>query len=333
MRYRRLGSSGFLVSPICMGTMTFGSPVNKNEAVKLTHAAIDLGINFIDTANVYEGYSRVLGSPGGVAEEILGKALRGRRDKVILATKVGSPNGPGTQDVGNSVTTILNALEASLKRLETDYIDLYIVHWPDRHTPLETTLSAMETIYRQGKIRAFGVSNHMAYQMCEFLWLADKYGWPKVVASQIPFSLLRRDYQNDLEFCVDHDIAVTPYQALQGGLLTGKYKRGKPVPKGSRLDESPGWLSYPEDAIFDQLEATESLADEAGLALSQYSMAWSLAQPAMASLVVGVKSLDHLEDAVEGAKACIPAEILVKQDAITPPPYRHKAPFSRRPQN
>lgn len=313
--------------------MTFGSPVRENEAVKLTHAAIDLGINFIDTANVYEGYSRVLGSPGGVAEEILGKALRGRRDEVILATKVGSPNGPGPQDVGNSVTTILNALEASLKRLGTDYLDLYIIHWPDEHTPLETTLSAMETIYRQGKIRAFGVSNHTAYQLCEFLWLADKNGWPKVVSSQIPFSLLRRDFQNDLEFCVDHDIGVTPYQVLQGGLLTGKYKRGKPIPKGSRLDESPGWLSYPEDTIFDQLEATASLAGETGLTLPQYSVAWSLTQPAMTSLIVGVTSLHQLEAAIEGAKASIPAEILVKQDAITPPPYRHKAPFSRRPQN
>ena len=333
MKYRRLGSSGILISPICLGTMTYGSPVRENEAVKLTHAAIDLGINFIDTANVYEGYSRVLGSPGGVGEEILGKALRGKREKVILATKVGGPNGPGPQDVGMSVTTILNALEASLKRLATDYVDLYIIHWPDKHTPLETTLSAMETIYRQGKIRAFGVSNHMAYQLCEFLWLADKYGWPKVVSSQIPFSLLKRDFQNDLEFCVDHDIGVTPYQVLQGGLLTGKYKRGKPVPKGSRLDESPGWLSYPEDPILDQLEATESLAGEAALTLPQYSVAWSLAQPAMASLIVGVKSLAQLQVAVEGAKASIPAEILVKQDAITPPPNRHRAPFSRPHQN
>lgn len=309
--------------------MTFGSPVREKEAVKLTHAAIDLGINFIDTANVYEGYDRVLGSPGGVAEEIVGKALRGKRDKVILATKVGAPNGPGPQDVGLSGTTILNALDASLKRLATDYVDLYIIHWPDEHTPLETTLSAMETLYRQGKIRAFGVSNHMAYQLCELLWLADKYGWPKAVSSQIPFSLLKRDFQNDLKFCADYDIGVTPYQVLQGGLLTGKYKRGKPVPKGSRLDESPGWLSYPEDTVLDQLEATESLAGEAALPLSQYSVAWSLAQPAMASLIVGVKSHDQIEDAVEGAKASIPAEILAGQDAITPPPYRHKAPFSR----
>ena len=333
MRFRRLGSSGILVSPICLGTMTFGSPVNEKDAIKLTHAAIDLGINFIDTANVYEGYSRVLGSPGGVAEEILGKALRGRRNEVILATKVGSPNGPGPQDVGNSVTTILNALEASLKRLATDYVDLYIVHWPDEHTPLETTLSAMETLYRQGKIRAFGVSNHMAYQLCEFLWLADRYGWPKVISSQIPFSLLKRDFQNDLEFCASHDIAVTPYQVLQGGLLTGKYKRGQPIPKGSRLDESPGWMAHPEEAIFDQLEATESLADEAGLAFPQYSVAWALAQPAMASMIVGAKTHDQLKDAIAGAEARIPAEILAKQDAITPPPPRHKAPFSRPSQN
>ena len=329
MEYRRLGSSGFLVSPVCLGTMTFGSPVEEADAIKLVHGAIDLGINFIDTANVYEGYKRFMGSTGGVAEEILGKALENKRDDVILATKVGAPNGPRPHDMGLTATTIHRELDRSLQRLKTDYIDLYVIHWPDRKTPLETTLSAMETATRQGKIRAFGVSNHYAWELCELLWTADKRNWPKLVSSQIPFSMLRRDFQNDLDFCAKHDVAVTPWQILQGGLLTGKYKRGQEIPKDSRMAESPNWLSKPDDAIFDQLEATEVLANEAGLGFSQYATAWTLAQPAMGSVLVGVKSMAQIEDAVKGASATISPDILEKQDLITPPPPKHPAPFIR----
>lgn len=329
MQYRKLGSSGFLVSPVCLGTMTFGSPVSKADSIKLIHGAMDMGINFIDTANVYEGYARKLGSSGGVAEEILGEALADRRDRAIVATKVGSPNGPGPQDVGLAPTTIQRELDRSLQRLKTDYIDLYIIHWPDDHTPLETTLGAMETAVRQGKILAFGVSNHYAWQLCEFLWAADKRHWPRAVSSQIPYSMLKRDFHNDLEFCAKRDIAVTPYQALQGGLLTGKYRRGQPIPKGSRLEENPAWIMKPDDDIYDQLEATEKLAQEAGLSFSQYTTAWTLAQPAMASLVIGVKTIEQVKDAIDGASANIPPEILAKQDEITPPPHRHRSPFTR----
>jgi L-glyceraldehyde 3-phosphate reductase len=135
MNYRVLGSSGLLVSPICLGTMTFGEPVPEAEAIKLVHGAVDFGINFIDTANVYEGYNRFLGSPGGTAEDIVGKAIQGRRSKVVVATKVGAPVGPGPQDRGLSASHILRELDSSLKRLQTDYIDLYIIHWPDKHVP------------------------------------------------------------------------------------------------------------------------------------------------------------------------------------------------------
>jgi aryl-alcohol dehydrogenase-like predicted oxidoreductase len=326
---RRLGSSGLLVSPICLGTMTFGSPVEEKQAIKLTHAAIDLGINFIDTANVYEGYDRFLGSSGGTAEEILGKALRDRRDEVVLATKVGSPNGPGPQDVGLSATTIHRSLEASLRRLKTDFIDLYIIHWPDPDTPLEATLNGMESAVRQGKVGAFGVSNHYAWKLCKLLWLADRHGWPKAVSSQIPFSMLKRVFQNDLEFCATHDIGVTPYQALEGGLLSGKYKRGQDVPSGSRMAEKPAWIPQPDDSIFDTLEASESLASELGISLAQYALAWALAQPAMSSLVVGVTKLEQIESAIAASEVKVPEAILERQEAITPPPYRHAAPFNR----
>lgn len=326
MQYRTLGASGLLVSPVCLGTMTFGSPVSEADAIRLIHAAIDLGINFIDTANVYEGYARYLGSPGGVAEEIVGKALRDRRDKMIVATKVGAPVGPGPQDRGLSAVHILREVDRSLRRLQTDCIDLYIVHWPDKHVPVETTLAAMETAVRQGKIRYFGASNHSAWRLCELLWIAERQGGPRVVSSQIPFSLLRREFQHDLPFCVRHGIGVTPYQALQGGLLTGKYRRGQQPPPDSRAAEKPDWIWKQDDALFDRLERIESLAAQIGVPVSQYALAWTLAQPAMSSLVVGVKRLEQIEDAEAAARLTLPPEHLCQLDAISPPPWLQPDP-------
>jgi L-glyceraldehyde 3-phosphate reductase len=327
MQYRTLGTSGLLVSPICLGTMTFGTPVEETDAIRLIHAAIDQGINFIDTANVYEGYARYLGSAGGVAEEIAGKALRDRRDQMILATKVGAPVGSGPQDRGLSAVHILRELDRSLSRLQTDYIDLYIIHWPDKHVPLETTLSAIETAVRQGKIRHFGVSNHSAAQLCEMLWIADRQGGPRVVSSQIPFSLLRREFQHDLPFCDRHKIGVTPYQALQGGLLTGKYRRGQPPPSDSRAAEKPDWVWKQDDPLFDRLERVELLAHHLNVPVSQYSLAWTLAQPAMSSLIVGVKRIEQIEDAVQATEIVIPSDHFAKLDAICPPPWHQHDPL------
>lgn len=327
MQMRHLGSSGLLVSPICLGTMTFGTPVGEADAVKLTHAAIDLGINFIDTANAYEGYSRVIGSAGGVAEEIVGKAIRDRRDKVIVATKVCAPLGPGPQDRGLSAVHILRELDRSLKRLQTDVIDLYIIHWPDKEVPIEVTLRAMDTAVRQGKVRCFGASNHSAWQMCEMRWLADRHQLPPVISSQIPFSLLRRELQNDLAFCQKFGVGVTPYQSLQGGLLTGKYRRGQAPPSNSRAAEKPEWMWKQDDNLFNQLEAINGLASEAGIPMSQYALAWTLTQPAMSSLIVGVKNVDQIKDAVAAAEVNFPQDHLAKIDAVCPPPWKQPDPI------
>jgi aryl-alcohol dehydrogenase-like predicted oxidoreductase len=302
--------------------MTFGSPVPEPDAIRLVHQALDLGINFIDTANAYEGYNRVLGSPGGVAEEILGKALVNRRDRVVLATKAGAPVGAGPQDRGLSACHLMRALETSLHRLRTDVIDLYVLHWPDRATPLETTLATLELAVRQGKIRYFGASNHRAAQLCELLWLADKRSWPVVAASQIPFSLLRRDLDADLDFCAAHDIAVTPYQPLQGGLLTGKYRRGAAPPDDSRGAEKPDWIWKTDATLFQSLEGLADLAAEAGTNMTRYALAWTLAQPAMASLIVGCKRAEQLEDALGALEVAIPPEHFAKINALCPPPWR-----------
>jgi aryl-alcohol dehydrogenase-like predicted oxidoreductase len=307
--------------------MTFGSPVNEADSIRLVHAALDQGINFVDTANVYEGYDRVLGSAGGVAESIVGKALRDRRDRAVLATKVGAPVGLGPQDRGLSVSHILREVDRSLQRLQTDTIDLYIIHWPDKFVPIEATMTAMETAVRQGKIRYFGASNHSAAQLCEMLWIADQQGAPRVVSSQIPFSMLRREFQHDLEFCQRHDIGVTPYQPLQGGLLTGKYQRGAAPPSDSRAAEKPAWMWDLDDPLFDRLEGIDSLARQTNLPSAVYSLAWALTQTAMASLIVGVKTVQQIEDAVAAAEVEFPCEHLEQIDAICPPPWTQPDPM------
>ncbi len=326
MQYRNLGSSGLLVSPICLGTMTFGAPVDEPDSIKLIHAAMDRGINFIDTANVYEGYKRFLGSPGGVAEEIVGKALVGRRDKAILATKVGAPVGPGPQDRGLSATHILREVDRSLQRLKTDYIDLYILHWPDREVPLETSLAAIDQVVKAGKVRYLGLSNHYGWQICESLWLAERHGWPRVVSSQIPFSLLRREFHHDLAFCRRHNIGVTPYQALQSGLLTGKYRRGQAPPSDSRAAEKPDWIWKLEGPLFDRLERAEAVAKELSVPMSQLALAWTLTQPAVTSPIVGVKRLDQIEDAIAAASVKLTADHLKQLDAACPPPWTQPDP-------
>ena len=326
MDYRTLGTSGLRVSPICLGTMTFGEPVNEADSIRLVHAALDMGINFIDTANCYEGYRRVLGSPGGWAEEIVGKALRDRRDEAVLATKVGAPLGPGPQDRGLSPLHIQREVDASLKRLQTDVIDLYIIHWPDRFTPREATLSAFDRIVRQGKVRYFGASNHSAWQLCEFVSMAQQHGWPRVVSSQIPFSMLRREFQQDLDFCEEYDIGVTPYQSLQSGLLTGKYQRGQAPSADSRVAEKPAWVGEIDDARYDKMEQLQKLVAETDIPPAQYALAWTLTQPAMASLVVGVKRLEQIEDAVAALDVQIPADHVEKIDAIFPPPWQQMDP-------
>lgn len=327
MQYRRLGASGLMVSPICLGTMTFGTPVSEADSIRLIHQTLDLGINFIDTANVYEGYVRFLGSAGGVAEEIVGKALKDRRDKAILATKVGAPIGPGPQDRGLTAMHILREVDRSLKRLQTDTIDLYIIHWPDNQTPLEITLAAMETAVKAGKVRYFGASNHSAWQLSEMIHRAEKHGWPRVVSSQIPFSLLRREFQQDLDFCEKNEVGVTPYQSLQGGLLTGKYRRGRAAPEDSRAAEKPEWMWKMDDALFDKLESIERLATDLGVPVARYALAWTLTQPAMTSLVVGAKRIEQVQDAVAALDVQIPVEHLEQIDAVVPAPWRQPDPI------
>ena len=224
------------VSPITLGTMTYGNPVAFDDAVDLTRYALAQGINMIDTANMYEGYDRVPGSAGGVAERIIGRAIQGLdRRGVLIATKLGMKVGDSPEDAGTSASAVHTQLSRSLERLGTDYVDLYYLHCPDPSVPLEETLRAIDEELHRGRIRYYGVSNYSAGQLAALLAAADQNGLPRPVACQPPLSLLKQEALEELlPLCRRENIAVIPYQIYQGGLLTGKYRRGEAMPAGSR---------------------------------------------------------------------------------------------------
>ncbi len=299
MLYKRIPKSDMTVSTISMGTMTFGSPVGETDAIRLIHEAMDLGINFFDTANMYEGYKREPGSSGGVGEELLGKGIAGRRDRVILATKLGMKVGNHPEDEFTSPAAIDKHLALSLSRLGTDYIDIYYLHKPDPATPIEDILYALDRKIKEGLIRSYGVSNYGAQELSNLLKAADQNFLPRPVICQPPLSLLKQEALEKLiPLCAKEQIAVTPYQVLQGGLLTGKYKKDAPIPNDSRKAEKAGWVWELDDALLDRMEAIRKEAEAEQVSMTQYAIRWILAQPGVVSAIIGVKNTSQLEEAV-----------------------------------
>jgi aryl-alcohol dehydrogenase-like predicted oxidoreductase len=303
MRKNRVSGTNIEVSAICLGTMTFGTPVAEKEAVALVHWALDHGINFIDTADIYEGYTRFLGSPGGVAESILGVALQGRRDHAVLTTKVGNPVGDGEyQGAGLGRNHIRHQICASLKRLGTDYVDFYELHKEDPNTPLEESLSVMAALIEEGKVRHWGFSNFGAGQIEEMLHLCDANDWPFPVIAQPLYNWLERACEQDyLPHCRDNGISVTPYQPLQGGLLTGKYRRDEAPPEGSRALERPQWVTMTE-GVHERLDVFHEECSKAGMTPAEYAVHWLLKVPGITSVVAGVRSTDQLALLMSGAE-------------------------------
>lgn len=303
MKYRLVPGTDLSVSEVCLGTMTFGTPVTENEAIALVHYALDRGVNFIDTANMYEGYARVAGSSGGVAEQIIGRSLRGRRDRAIVATKVGMKVGAEPEDEYTSPAAIRKQLDRSLMQLGTDYIDVYYLHKPDPVTPAEEIVREIDRAVKAGKIRYYAVSNYEAPHLEALLRAADACGAPRPVMCQPPLSMLKRDALDELiPLCSQNGIAVVPYQILQGGLLSGKYKRGMPLPEGSRKQEKPDWLWTLDDALFDKLEEIGEDAAKLGLTMTQYAIRWTLNQPAVVSAIVGVKNTQQIDSMVSACE-------------------------------
>ena len=299
MKQNKIPKTDLNVSEICLGTMTFGSPVGKKKACHLIEKAIDMGVNFIDTANMYEGYTRVQGSAGGVAEKIIGEALKGKRDQVVLSTKIGMCVGTAREDKGTSPAAIRKHLELSLKRLNTDFVDIYYLHSPDPDTPIIEVLDELDRVIHQGKVRYYGISNFSVEQLNNLLTTADENKLPRPVICQPALSMLKQDALEDLlPFCDKQHIAVAPYQVLQGGLLTGKYRRGDQLPENSRKAEKGDWMWEMTEELYSKLDEIEIQVENKNLSMTQYAIRWVLEQPAVVTAILGVTRLEQLEDII-----------------------------------
>lgn len=300
MQYVTLPRTKLSVSRLCLGTMTFGSPVAEPEAIRLVHHAADLGVNFIDTANMYEGYHRYAGSAGGVAEEILGKAVAGRRGDFVIATKLGMKVGDSPVDENTSPDAIRVQLERSLRRLNTDYVDLYYLHRYDPNTAPGEIARAMGEALKAGQIRAWGVSNYTAAQLSALLEAAREENIPLPSVCQPPLSMINTGALEELvPLCAREGVGVIPYQVLQGGILTGKYHRGQQPPAGSRAAEKPDWMKPMTDEVYATLAQAEDAAQAAGQTMTQYALSWALRQPAVQCVLLGVKREAQLDEAAE----------------------------------
>jgi aryl-alcohol dehydrogenase-like predicted oxidoreductase len=323
MEYRVLGTTGVRVSTFCLGTMMFGKWGNKDhaEGVRAIRAAIDAGINFVDTADVYSL---------GECEEIVGEALEGRRDQVVLATKVHGRMGEGVNDEGNSRLWIMKEVEASLRRLRTDHIDLYQMHRPEEITRIDETLSALTDLIRQGKVRYVGSSTFPASQIVEAQWAAERRNLERFVCEQPPYSILVRGIEADvLPVTQAYGIGVIVWSPLAGGWLSGKYRRDvEPDPQWRpvRTKERNAAVAARYDPTkeanqrkFEVVEALGKLASEAGLSLTHMAIAFTLAHPGVTSAIIGPRTEDQLADLLKGADVVLSEDTLDAIDAIVPP--------------
>jgi len=330
MEYRALGTSGLRVSVLTMGTMTFGGKgsfanvgsTGVDEARRQVDMCLDAGINLIDTADVYSD---------GLSEEIVGEVLRGRRDQVLVATKVRMEMGPGPNDAGLSRHHIITGCEASLRRLGTDHIDLYQVHEWDGQTPLEETLEALDLLVRAGKVRYVGASNYTSWQLMKALATADRAGLPRFASQQIYYSLQAREAEYELiPLAIDQGLGVLVWSPLAGGLLTGKYRRDRQAPAGSR--QLTDWNEppvYDQEGLYDIVEILVGIGEERGVSAAQVALAYILGKPAITSLVIGARTAGQLADNLAAASLSLTdAERARLDKASAPPliyPYWHQA--------
>lgn len=286
MEYRSLGTAGLKVSAIGLGTNQFGGKVDQATAKEIIHTALELGVNLIDTANVYQE---------GRSEEYIGAALAGRRHQALIATKVRGQTGPGPNDQGTSRRHILEAVEDSLHRLQTDYIDLYQIHSWDADTPVEEMLRALDDLVRSGKVRYLGASNFKAWQLTWANALAELRGLTKFVSIQPHYHMLERGIEAELvPACEYFGIGILPYFPLAGGFLTGKYRQGEPPPPGSRGETSPYVQRYLTSENYARIESLATFARQNGRQLNDLAHAWLLAQPLVSSVISGATSVEHL---------------------------------------
>jgi aryl-alcohol dehydrogenase-like predicted oxidoreductase len=311
MQYRALGKTGIKVSPYCLGAMMFGGMGNPDhdECIRIIHKALDFGINFIDTA---DRYSR------GESEEIVGKALKGRRDHIVLATKVHGPMGEDPNSQGNSRRWIMQAVEASLRRLQTDHIDLYQIHRPSPETDIEETLSALTDLMRAGKVRAIGSSTFPASEIVEAQWVAERRGLARFRTEQPPYSILNRSTEREvLPLCQTYGMGALVWSPLAKGLLTGRYRKGQPLPDSLRAKTFPKQMA--DDRNLDAVERLIPIAQSTGLSLTHMGIAFVMAHPGVTSAILGPRTMPQLDDLLAGAGVVLSDEVLDRIDEVVAP--------------
>ena len=308
MEYRQLGKSGLKVSAIGLGGNTFGNGADEQQTARIIHRALDLGINFIDTADVY---SR------GLSETYVGKAVAGRRREAIIATKVHGRMGNLPNDEGLSRWHIIDGVEQSLRRLGTDYIDLYQLHRADPATPIYETLSALDDLVHQGKVRYIGCSNFAAWQICEALWAADRKNLTPFVSVQPRYNLLDRQIERELlPFCRQYGIGIIPYSPLAGGLLTGKYRPGEPPPPGTRAYNNPNMQRQLTEQNLRIVARLSEFAQTRGHTVGELALAWLAAHPEVSTIIAGATSPEQVEQNVKAANWKLSADDLKDIEAL-----------------
>ena len=313
MEYRPLGPTGVRVSPLCLGTMNFGGPTPEPEAIRIIHRALDSGINFVDTANVYNR---------GESERVLGRALQdGRRHRVILATKVHFPQSEDPNDRGNSRRHILQAVEDSLQRLGTDWIDLYQIHRPVFDIPQQETLGALDDLVRQGKVRYIGCSTHPAWMVAEALAISERHGLARYVTEQPPYNLLDRRVENELiPLAKRYGLGILPWSPLAMGMLAGRYPSSNGHPEGSRAARIGAWAAerVTEPGLAASRRVME-LAERAGMSASQLALLWVKDQPAVSAPIIGPRTEAQLDDALAVLEMSLDPALASELDKINPP--------------
>jgi aryl-alcohol dehydrogenase-like predicted oxidoreductase len=291
MRFRRMGNSGLKISVVGLGCNNFGRRVDKAGTARVVHSAIDCGITLFDTADVYGN---------GQSEEFVGAAVRDRRDRVIIATKFASPMGEGPMDRGGSREHIRRAVEGSLRRLGTEYLDVYQMHWYDNETPMEETLSALSDLVCDGKVRYVGCSNYNGWQIADALWISRLRGWAPFVSAQNHYSLLHRDVEREvIPSCAHFGLGMLPFFPLAGGMLTGKYRRGQEPPAGTRMAGNPNSGRFLNARNFDIVEELERFAHNRGISLLQIALGGLAAQSQVASVIAGATKPEQVVANVE----------------------------------
>ncbi len=324
MDYRALGRTGVKVSPLCLGCMMFGGKTNPEDSYAIIDRAIEAGLNFLDTANVY---SR------GNSEKVTGEALKrnGKRDKIVLATKVhGRMDDDDPNAAGSSRRHIIEQCDASLKRLQTDYIDLYQIHRPRADTAIDETLRALDDLVRAGKVRYIGTSTFAAWQVMESLWVSKELGLNRFISEQPPYHILDRRIERELiPMAQTYGIGLIPWSPLAGGLLTGKYSRNTPPPADSRFADvasNPRLQARMTNDLFDVVEGLQPLAQDKNCTLSQLALAWCVQQPGITSPIIGPRTMEQLEDNLGALTVTITDEDRAAIDALVPP-GRMVSPF------